>query len=131
MSKPDTDSILAVASGMIQEIRQADLDRMPGMVIHTAYYAAFHSARALLHETHGTVSTKHGTVHTAFESLAKTDSQDMLRLAIDLRTLYEARLLQDYLGSVPTRERAESAAAIAKSLFAFAAQRLGMPTDIP
>ncbi len=131
MTKLDARLMLTKAFGMRRELRCMDFSVTPGAVIHTAYYAAFHAARAVLHDAHGTVSTKHRAVHTAFEALAKSGSDDMRCLAEDLRAAYEARLLQDYTGEVPTVDMAENAAAVAEAFLAFAARRLGLPTDTP
>ena len=127
--RPETRLILELAFSMLQELRRLDLEATPGAAIHTAYYVAFHAARAVLSEAHGTVSAKHGTVHTAFEALAKTESKDLLILAYDLRTTYEARLLRDYIGRTATAQTASAAAAVAEKLFAAAARRLGFPND--
>jgi len=71
-------------------------DRFEG-VIHGAYYAMFHAARAALLAVEGSASTKHGRVVDAFKNLVKRRFRaEAARHAASLIWAYRHRITADY-----------------------------------
>ena len=67
------------------------------VVIHAAYYAMHHAARAALLRARGSASTNHGQVVTAFAALAKQrHGARALEYSGSLSAAYDLRILSDY-----------------------------------
>jgi uncharacterized protein (UPF0332 family) len=92
----DAGESLSVArrfAGLAQKNPPEDFE----VVIHAAYYAMHHAARAALLGARGSASTNHGQVLSAFAALAKqrhgTHGLDYSRA---LSAAYDLRVLSDY-----------------------------------
>ena len=67
------------------------------VVIHAAYYAMHHAARAALLRAHGSASTNHGQVITAFAALAQQHHRaGGAEHSRALSAAYDLRILSDY-----------------------------------
>lgn len=90
------------AEGMAIAMRFATLARKNDpndyeVVIHTAYYAMHHAARAALLAARGSAPTNHGRVSAAFMKLAsRRDADRGPQRSRALRAAYDLRLLSDY-----------------------------------
>jgi uncharacterized protein (UPF0332 family) len=80
-----------------ERLAQKNLPEDYEVIIHTAYYAMHHAARAALLRARGSASTNHGQVVTAFAALAKqrhgARGLDYSRI---LSAAYDLRILSDY-----------------------------------
>ena len=65
-------------------------------VIHSAYYAMFHAARAVLFRMTGTAPRKHGGVITAFGRLVRDDDEARRRCGRWLNAMKDGRTAADY-----------------------------------
>ncbi|HYG87076.1 MAG TPA: HEPN domain-containing protein [Azospirillum sp.] len=104
---PEALHLFMIASGQLAEARTYDPAKSPRGIAHATYYAMFHAARALLLKTRGTVSSRHGSVHSAFEALVAAEPATIAKYAQALRAAYQTRLQTDYIGDVPSLETAE------------------------
>jgi uncharacterized protein len=88
---------LAKAERFAELAAETPDDRFEG-VIHGAYYAMFHAARAALLAVEGTASTNHGRVLKAFASMVKRDEPGAVAEACSrsLRQAYQLRAQADY-----------------------------------
>lgn len=126
--------LLALGFEHLAEAHCQNPETMPRSTVHTAYYAMFHAARAVLLHTHGTVSTKHGAVLAVYERLVEHEPPAMRESAELLRTACNARLIGDYTGEVVTAEMATEATDAATRFLAICARRLDVespPTGNP
>ncbi|HYH17149.1 MAG TPA: HEPN domain-containing protein [Azospirillum sp.] len=116
--------LLATAYHHLNEAEKVATEA-PSAAVHSAYYAMFHAARAVLQQTHGTASLKHGTVHKGFEALVANGSPDAQIQAHGLRAVYQARLETDYTMEPATPEIAAALVPLAVDFVAWCARRLG------
>ena len=92
----DIDDNLAKAERFAALARKTDPADYEG-VIHAAYYAMFHLARAALMAAKGSAPTKHGRVITSFAALAEQVAPDHgMQHGAALRAAYNLRLTSDY-----------------------------------
>ena len=68
------------AEAHLREARAQDADASPMAVIHSSYYAMFHSARAVLFQANGNAPIRHDRVIQQFGLLVR-DLDDALRAA--------------------------------------------------
>ncbi len=88
------------------------------VVIHAAYYAMHHAARAVLLRARGSASTNHGQVVTAFAALAKQrDAARGPQYSNILSAAYDLRVLSDY--GRAGRDLTGDAVALKRQLTAF------------
>jgi uncharacterized protein (UPF0332 family) len=106
---------LALARRKAQSALELDSERHPGVVVHEAYYAMFHAARAWLIAVDGTTPYRHLQVRQRFALLADErgepamlDLAQALRLASDLREAEDYGALEELTAAeaVRLRERA-------------------------
>lgn len=130
---PEALEILEKAFRQIKAAAMQDVAATAGAAAHLSYYAMFHAARAVLLDAHGTVSSKHGSVHTGFDALVQSESDDVRHHAMALRKAYSARLIQDYTTEDVSTEAAAELIALATGFVAWCARRLGVepPTADP
>lgn len=116
------------ACELLDEANALDASRTPGVVVHAAYYAMHHAARACLMRASGHAPVRHDKVTQAFGFLAKNADDDALkRLGHDLNAVQERRLLADYEASRPTPDAAITARDAARQFLALCAERFGFP----
>lgn len=131
---PKVAEVLEKASRQLEAAQALDVQRTAGVAVHAAYYAMFHAARAVLLESRGTVSTKHGAVHTAFDALLKDAPPDEQRHRRALVRAYNARVAEDYTTVETSPETAAEVLTLATEFVTYCAHRLGAgppPTESP
>lgn len=129
---PETDLAFQAAVTRWADTEAIDPTRSPRAVCHGAYYVMYHAARAVLIAVYGTASSNHGRVESTFAEFARADGSDEAKqLSKLLRTVANQRTVADYTGEEIGLEHAHGSVVAAKAFLAFAARRLGLPTDIP
>lgn len=121
----DTAEIIGKALRQLAAAQERKQGMLRDGAVHLAYYAMFHAARAVLQQEKGTVSTKHGSVRTAFETLLKDEPTAVRQHAQALRKAYDARVVEDYTTTDTAPEAAAELVALAADFVAYCARRLG------
>ena len=119
----------------MHEVALLDANQTPGTVVHAAYYAMHHAARAVLLRRDGTgAATKHTAVIGRFGFIAKNEVQDRSELMAagrNLKEVYESRLDGDYSVAVTlTPEDASDCLAKTRNFIALCQAHFGFP-DLP
>lgn len=116
MTDASAPEALALARRKAQSALELDPERHPGVVVHEAYYAMFHAARAWLIAVDGTTPYRHVQVRQRFALLADergepamVDLAQALRLASDLREAEDYGALEELTSAEATRLRAQAA----------------------
>jgi uncharacterized protein (UPF0332 family) len=102
----------------------------PRMVLHAAYYAMYHAARAVLIQVHGRQAPlKHGVVVGWFGGLAKQAGHaDLMSAGRLINDMKEERLLSDYgTGRRPPPADAEAAVRDARQFVETCASHYAFP----
>lgn len=100
----------------------------PNSVVHSAYYAMFHAARAVLLHTSGTAPKKHGNVVGQFGLAIKDRGEILRRAGDDLKSVYSLRLRADYdVLSFVTGESAGQSVKQARAFIELCAREFGFP----
>ena len=98
-------------------------------VIHGAYYAMFHAARAVLLAVEGSASTKHGRMVDTFERIAGRQRFEALRdHAAEFKAAYALRIEADY-GSEDLTDPGRKLRAQAAAFLACCRKFVDQPTD--
>lgn len=71
----------------------------PSGMVHMAYYAMFHAARAVLLRSNGTAPKKHASVKGQFSHLAQSRDNTLRDAAHSLNKAEEKRIIADYRDS--------------------------------
>ncbi|HTW70633.1 MAG TPA: HEPN domain-containing protein [Acetobacteraceae bacterium] len=113
MSDPETAAdAWQMALDFLREAEAGSPEATPRMVLHAAYYAMYHAARAVLIQAHGRQAPlKHSVVVGWFGRLAKDASNaDLMSAGRLINEMQEERLLSDYrAGRRPPPTDAEAA----------------------
>ena len=90
--------VWAAALEFLAEAKQSSATATPRMVMHAAYYAMFHGARAVLLKLDGLLApTKHNAVVSRFGYHAKqTGAVALLSAGRTLNKMQQQRLRSDY-----------------------------------
>lgn len=120
----------AAALDCLSEALEADPRKLPKSVVHNAYYAMHHAARAVLLRAEQRAPMKHGQVIGAFGRLAEGREDEALKLAgRNINEVEEMRLDSDYSGRRPDADEAARAADLSRRFLALCADRFEF--DLP
>ena len=84
----------AKALRLLDEAGRVDAEQVPEMVVHTAYYAMYHGARAALLTKNRNVTTQHQRLPDALRKASS--SPGVAEAAALLRSAYPQRISADY-----------------------------------
>lgn len=103
------------AAGKLGEAEKADPAATPGAVVHCAYYAMHHGARAVLLAENGFAPSDHGAVVRKFGLLAKErDDQELKVAGRVINKMMEDRRVADYECENPGEAEARDASGKAR-----------------
>ncbi len=101
-------------------------------VIHSAYYAMFHGARAVLFHAVGSAPRKHDRVVSAFGRLVRDGDASLRRAGRWLNATKDGRLVADYNEDFdPAEDEAREAAVLAREFIAVCRARFDIEPDTP
>jgi len=101
-------------------------------VIHSAYYAMFHAARAVLFHATGAASRKHDRVVNAFGRRVRDGDASLRRCGRWLNAAKDGRMVADYAEDIdPAAEEAEEEAKLARDFLAACRLAFGFDPDLP
>ena len=111
------------------EAERIDPVGAPGAVVHSAYYAMHHAARAVLWEATGKAAVRHGQVVQDFGLLAVNRADAEMKLAgRALNKMLDDRNLWDYEADNPSEDQARDAARVAREFLSVCVVKLGFPS---
>jgi uncharacterized protein (UPF0332 family) len=114
------------ATAHLAELEGQDPDRAPMAVIHSAYYAMFHAARAALFRMTGAAPRKHDAVVTAFGRLVRDGNEARRRCGRWLNAMKDGRTAADYGEDFdPPADEARQAVQLARDFAAACAAEFG------
>ena len=97
-------------------------------VIHSAYYAMFHGARAVLLRATGSAPRKHDSVVTAFGRLVRDGDESLRRCGRWLNAMKDGRTAADYGENFdPAADEAHQAIRLAHDFMGACAVEFGFP----
>lgn len=124
----DTAESMAIACRFAGLARKNEPDDYE-VVIHAAYYAMHHAARAALLRARGSSSTNHGHIIAGFAALAKQrHGEEALQYRRLLGAAYDLRVLSDY--GRAGRDLTGDAAELQRQLGGFLDYREGIATAV-
>jgi uncharacterized protein (UPF0332 family) len=132
--KEDVEAIWVMALDFLSDCEAIVALSRPRVTTHSAYYAMFHAARAVLVSIDGDrAATKHNGVARKFGQIAVADGPpEMLAAGRAINVAHEARIEADYeLRQTPKSIDASERAADARAFLAACARHLGLPPPAP
>jgi uncharacterized protein (UPF0332 family) len=107
------------ARAHLAELEGQDPVKAPMAVIHSAYYAMFHAARAVLFQATGAAPRRHDRVISAFGQLVRDGDASLRRCGRWLNEVKDDRVDADYNEELdPAVADAEEAAKLARDFLA-------------
>lgn len=108
----------------LREAERIDPTTAPGAMVHSAYYAMHHAARAVLLAVAGTAAVRHDKVIQEFGLLAvKQDDAELKDAGRAINRMMTNRNIWDYEAANPTEQQAKDAASVARSFLAVCAAK--------
>jgi len=115
------------AKAHLAELEGQDPDKAPMAVIHSAYYAMFHAARAVLFQASGAAPHRHDRVIGAFGRLVRDGDASLRRCGRGLNAVKDDRLDADHNEELdPAAAEAEEAAKLARDFLAACCLAFGL-----
>jgi len=111
----------------LREAERIDPTAAPGALVHSAYYAMHHAARAVLLGVAGTAPVRHDKVIQEFGLLAvKQDDAELKDAGRAINRMLTNRNIWDYEAANPTEQQAKDAISVARSFLTVCAAKFGL-----
>ena len=118
------------ADGLLADACVVKPETAPSAVVHMAYYAMFHAARAVLLRETGSAPKKHASVIGQFGQVVRERSVALRQAGHDLKEVEKSRIVADYDDARElSAQDAQDALRRASSFLDLCAEEFGFPRE--